>query len=159
MKPNESIAFIAVLSQIMLQCALCGNVKKVLVEDKKVDNWNKKRPVNNELKMGNVDIDRVTSNIKAQDPNISYSNNGLKDLLQIIQYVVVDVFNNTEFRTFMTKRFLHNYVRQADPYFRKIKNVTKLIDSKPAKTDAKIDMNMKVARHVRHGKHANINLN
>lgn len=36
----------------------------------------------------------------------------LQDLLEVIQYVITDAFNNKEFRQFMIKRFLHNYVPQ-----------------------------------------------
>lgn len=36
----------------------------------------------------------------------------VEDLIEVIQYVITNMFNNQEFRTFMIKRFLHNYVSQ-----------------------------------------------
>lgn len=36
----------------------------------------------------------------------------VEDLIEVIQYVITNTFNNQEFRTFMIKRFLHNYVSE-----------------------------------------------
>lgn len=38
----------------------------------------------------------------------------LEKLIDVIQYVITNAINNREFRLFMTKRFLHNYVPQGN---------------------------------------------
>jgi len=64
----------------------------------------------------NEDVNKKDINIRnlnlKKNKSLNEHRNELQDLLEVIQYVITDAMNNKEFRTFMIKRFLHNYVPQ-----------------------------------------------
>lgn len=57
------------------------------------------------------DTNLETADVKT-NPKLA-GNGDIQDLLEVIQYVITDALNNKEFRQFMIKRFLHNYVPQS----------------------------------------------
>lgn len=77
---------------------------------KKLKRWTEN---NENLKKKDINVEGVNlKKIKA----LNEHRNELKDLLKIIQYVITNSINNSEFRTFMIKRFLHNYIPQGKKY-------------------------------------------
>lgn len=80
------------------------------MSDKKLKRWtdNYKDPNKNNINIKGVNLKKIKS--------LNEHRNELKDLLKIIQYVITNSINNSEFRTFMIKRFLHNYIPQGKKY-------------------------------------------
>lgn len=82
------------------------------MSDKKLQNWGK----------GNADINKKTINLRRinlkKNDQLQKRGHELRDLLEVIQYVITDAINNQEFRTFLIKRFLHNYVPQGTKYYK-----------------------------------------
>lgn len=71
-----------------------------LVDEKKLDRWVGKTDNNMKFKKNNL-------NIKFDESKYNLGN-----LIEVIQYVIVDAVNTDEFHAFMVKRFLHNYIPQ-----------------------------------------------
>lgn len=80
------------------------------VTDKKLKNWTEKKEdvYNDNMKLGEVDL--------KNNAKLKKYGNELKDLLEVIQYVITNTINNREFRMFLIKRFLHNYVKDGTKY-------------------------------------------
>lgn len=57
-----------------------------------------------EMNIGAVDV--------KNDPKLVGKKDEMEGLIEVIQFVVTDSFNNDEFRMFIIKRFLHNYLPQ-----------------------------------------------
>ncbi|NP_001155940.1 uncharacterized protein LOC100302326 precursor [Acyrthosiphon pisum] len=107
------------------------------VSEKKLNKWSaKNEDVNKE------DINIRNLNLK-KNKALNKHRNKLQDLLEVIQYVITDAINNKEFRTFMIKRFLHNYVPQASKYLDTIKELKRKMDPKAAEEDDNKDEAMK----------------
>jgi len=81
------------------------------VSEKKLNKWSAK----------NADVNQKDINIRnlnlKKNKALQEHRNEIQDLLEVIQYVITDAINNKEFRTFMIKRFLHNYVPQGKKYY------------------------------------------
>jgi len=80
------------------------------VTDKKLKNWTEKNEdvYNDQMNFGKVNL---KDNVELKEHG-----NELKDLLEVIQYVITNTINNREFRMFLIKRFLHNYVKDGTKY-------------------------------------------
>jgi len=80
------------------------------VTDKKLKNWTEKNGdiYNDEMNVEKVDLKNNNKLKKYGDE--------LGDLLEVIQYVITNTLNNKEFRMFLIKRFLHNYVKDGKQY-------------------------------------------
>lgn len=78
--------------------------------DKKLKNWTEKNGdiYNDEMNVEKVDLKNNNKLKKYGDE--------LGDLLEVIQYVITNTLNNKEFRMFLIKRFLHNYVKDGKQY-------------------------------------------
>lgn len=78
--------------------------------DKKLKNWTEKNEdvYNDQMNFGKVNL---KDNVELKEHG-----NELKDLLEVIQYVITNTINNREFRMFLIKRFLHNYVKDGTKY-------------------------------------------
>ncbi|XP_025406692.1 uncharacterized protein LOC112680723 isoform X2 [Sipha flava] len=105
---------------------------------------------NKELNMWTVDNkDMGVPNMGIQQDEIKNSLrktgklDELGDLLEVVQYIIVDSLNNSEFRSFMIKRFLHNYTSQASSYLDKIKKLKKKMNPVAANADDEKDRAMK----------------
>ena len=77
--------------------------------EKKLKSWSENNVNDEENNLKRINLKKNKDIIES---NIS------KKLINIIQYVVTNTFNNSEFRTFLIKRFLHNYVRQGTKYYK-----------------------------------------
>lgn len=66
---------------------------------------------NNNDTLNNEKINIEAVDVK-NNPELAEQGKEIEDLIEVIQFVVTDSFNNDEFRTFMIKRFLHNYLPQ-----------------------------------------------
>lgn len=77
------------------------------MSDKKLKNWTDKNG-------DGVDNDKIVlEKINLKDnKHLMKQGDELKDLLEVIQFIITNSINNKEFRMFMIKRFLHNYVKQ-----------------------------------------------
>jgi len=82
------------------------------VSEKKLKNWGQK---NEEVSKKAINLKKV--NLK-KNKGLNKHRDELEDLLEVIQYVITDAINNQEFRTFMIKRFLHNYIPQGIIYYK-----------------------------------------
>jgi len=80
------------------------------VTDKKLKNWTEKKGdvYDNQMNFGEVDL--------KDNVELKKHGNELEDLLEVIQYVITNTINNREFRMFLIKRFLHNYVKDGTKY-------------------------------------------
>lgn len=82
------------------------------VSEKKLNKWS----------ANNGDVNKKDINLKnlslKKNKALNEHRHELQDLLEVIQYVITDAINNKEFRTFMIKRFLHNYVPQGKKYYK-----------------------------------------
>lgn len=78
--------------------------------DKKLKNWTEKKGdvYNDQMNLGGVDL--------KDNVELKKHGNELEDLLEVIQYVITNTINNREFRMFLIKRFLHNYVKDGKKY-------------------------------------------
>lgn len=78
--------------------------------DKKLKNWTEKKGdvYDNQMNFGEVDL--------KDNVELKKHGNELEDLLEVIQYVITNTINNREFRMFLIKRFLHNYVKDGTKY-------------------------------------------
>ncbi|XP_060868952.1 uncharacterized protein LOC132943844 [Metopolophium dirhodum] len=133
MKAGALICITIVLCVSMLQGVHGGKN----VSEKKLNKWSAK---NEDVNQKDINIRNLNlKKIKA----LKEHRNELQDLLEVIQYVITDAINNKEFRTFMIKRFLHNYVPQASKYLNTIKELKKKMDPKAAEEDDKKDEAMK----------------
>ncbi|VVC31867.1 Hypothetical protein CINCED_3A010141 [Cinara cedri] len=109
------------------------------VTDKKLENWIEKKDKDNyEKKTSPYELDDLKS-----EPEIPKHGKELLDMLEVIQYIITDVFNNKEFRKFMIKRFLHNYVPHATDFLKRINKLKMEMDPKSAKIDEQRDEKMK----------------
>jgi len=81
------------------------------VSDKKLKNWSEK---NEDVNKNVINLGKV--NLK-DNKELKKHGNELKDLLEVIQYVITNAINNNEFRLFLVKRFLHNYVKQGTTHY------------------------------------------
>ncbi|KAL4130833.1 hypothetical protein QTP88_008212 [Uroleucon formosanum] len=133
MKAGALICITIVLGVLMLQDVRGGKT----VSDKKLKRWtdNYKDPNKNNINIKGVNLKKIKS--------LNEHRNELKDLLKIIQYVITNSINNSEFRTFMIKRFLHNYIPQVTEYLDTIKELKKKMDPKAAQEDEKKNEAMK----------------
>jgi len=82
------------------------------VTDKKLSNWsqNKKDVLKKDINLNKDNLNEIKELDKYR--------NELSDLLEVIQYVITNAINNQEFRTFMIKRFLRNYVPQGTSFYK-----------------------------------------
>lgn len=64
---------------------------------------------NNGLKKEDMNLGNISLK---NNPDITNKGDEMTRLIEVIQYVISDAFNNEEFRMFMIKRFLHNYLPQ-----------------------------------------------
>ncbi|CAI6345874.1 unnamed protein product [Macrosiphum euphorbiae] len=133
MKAGALICITIVLCVSMLQDVRGGKN----VSQKKLNKWSA-----NNGDVNKKDINLQNLNLK-KNKALNEHRHELQDLLEVIQYVITDAINNREFRTFMIKRFLHNYVPQASEYLNSIKELKKKMDPKAAKEDDKKDEAMK----------------
>ncbi|XP_027846742.2 uncharacterized protein LOC114126898 [Aphis gossypii] len=134
MKGRTLICITIVLGVSMLQDVRGGKT----VTDKKLKNWTEKKKdiYNNEMDLGEVNL---KDNVKLKEHG-----NELQDLLEVIQYVITNTINNREFRMFLIKRFLHNYVKDASKYLDKVKELKRKMDPIEAKNDDDKDKAMKI---------------
>ncbi|XP_025200818.1 uncharacterized protein LOC112598534 [Melanaphis sacchari] len=132
MKGRTLICIIIVLGVSMLQDVRGGKT----VSDKKLKKWSEK---NGDIHNDGMNFKKVNLNDNAQ---LKERGNELEDLLEVIQYVITNSINDKEFRMFLIKRFLHNYVKQASKYLNTIKKLKKLMDPKAAQEDDKKDKAM-----------------
>jgi len=83
------------------------------VSEKKLKRWSER----NDEDVNKNDISFSKTSFK-KNKALKKHRNELGDLLEVIQYVITDAVNNREFRTFMIKRFLHNYVPQGTKHYK-----------------------------------------
>lgn len=76
------------------------------VSSAKLERWTKNKNIDGS-KVG-VEKSEIRNSVK----DATGKPEELSDLLEVIQYIIIDALNNSEYRSFMIKRFLHNYVRQ-----------------------------------------------
>ncbi|KAL5243310.1 hypothetical protein ACI65C_010720 [Semiaphis heraclei] len=133
MKVETLICLTIVLGISMMQEADGGKT----VSEQKLKNWGKK---NEEVSKKEINLKEVSLK---KNKELNKYRDELEDLLEVIQYVITNAINNQEFRTFMIKRFLHNYIPQASEYLDTIKNLKKKMNPKAAKEDEKKDEAMK----------------
>ncbi|KAF0773476.1 ACYPI43360 protein [Aphis craccivora] len=133
MKGRTLICITIVLGVSMLQDVRGGKT----VTDKKLKNWTEKKGdvYDNQMNFGEVDL--------KDNVELKKHGNELEDLLEVIQYVITNTINNREFRMFLIKRFLHNYVKDASEYLDKVKELKRSMDPKAAKKDDEKDKAMK----------------
>lgn len=82
------------------------------MSEQKLKNWGKK---NEEVSKKEINLKEVSLK---KNKELNKYRDELEDLLEVIQYVITNAINNQEFRTFMIKRFLHNYIPQGTIYYK-----------------------------------------
>lgn len=76
------------------------------VSNKKMKQWSDESNILNkdDINIGAVDV--------KNNPELAEKGGEMERLIEVIQFVVTDAFNTDEFRKFIIKRFLHNYLPQ-----------------------------------------------
>lgn len=77
------------------------------VSNTKLENWTAKNKNVGGPKMDVVNRDEIKKAVKTTGQTDEMS-----DLLEVIQYIIIEALNNSEYRSFMVKRYLHNYIPQ-----------------------------------------------
>ncbi|XP_060840877.1 uncharacterized protein LOC132921722 [Rhopalosiphum padi] len=132
MKGRTLICITIVLGVSMLQDVRGGKT----VSEKKLKSWGLR---NEDVYKKDINFEKVSLK---DNGNLTKHEKELGELLEVIQFVINNTINNHEFRMFLIKRFLHNYVKQATAYLNTIKELKMLMDPSAAKEDEKKDRAM-----------------
>ncbi|XP_025406691.1 uncharacterized protein LOC112680723 isoform X1 [Sipha flava] len=134
MKAAALMSCIAITLSVAMVKDVCGSKS---VSNKELNMWT----------VDNKDMGVPNMGIQQDEIKNSLRKTGkldeLGDLLEVVQYIIVDSLNNSEFRSFMIKRFLHNYTSQASSYLDKIKKLKKKMNPVAANADDEKDRAMK----------------